>query len=139
MEKLNLDLGVRKFRLGQGVLCFNPADPNVYARFLEAADRIAAMEQGLPQQAQGLDGAGSLALMKELDGKIKAELAGVFGPGNDLDAALGGVNVLAVASNGERVITNLFAALEPVLVAGAKACADQEAAAALAKRKERRG
>ena len=47
----------------------------------------------------------------------------MFGGDNDFHKLLGGVNLLAVADNGERVVTNLFAALEPVLVDGAKRCA----------------
>ena len=49
-----------------------------------------------------------------------------------------GVNLLAVADNGERIITNFFEALQPVLVAGAKRCASQTAQAAVAKAKARR-
>lgn len=39
--------------------------------------------------------------------------------------------LLAVAGNGERVITNLFAALQPVLEAGARQCADAKATLAV--------
>ena len=51
----------------------------------------------------------------------------------DFQKILSGVNLLAVADNGERVVTNLFAALEPVLVEGAKRCASQQAEAIRAK------
>ena len=44
------------------------------------------------------------------------------------------MNLLAVADNGERVITNLFTALEPVLVEGAKRCAGELAAKAKSER-----
>ena len=71
---------------------------------------------------QSLDGAGVLRLMVEADRKLKDILGWVFGEGNDLDAVLGGVNLLAVAGNGERVIVNLMTAVRPVLEAGAKAC-----------------
>ena len=37
----------------------------------------------------------------------------------------------AVAGNGERVITNLFAALQPILEAGARQCADAKATLAV--------
>jgi len=124
MEKLIFDTGVKRYRInGGGVLQFNPADPNVYARFLEAAEKIKAAEAEL-------DSCGDvLAAVTALDKKVKALLEGVF-PGNDFDALLGGVNLLAVAGNGERVVTNLMAALQPVLTRGAKLCAGVIAAEA---------
>ena len=37
MKKLNIDTGVEEFSVnGQGVLRFNPADPNLYHRFFAA-------------------------------------------------------------------------------------------------------
>lgn len=142
MEKLHFDSGIQSYRVGEGVLKFNPSDPNVYARFLEAAEKIQTVEQDLQQQAQSLVGedAGSAAvkLMEQADKKIKELLAWVFGSHNDFDEMLQGVNLLAVADNGERVITNFFEALQPVLVAGAKRCASQTAQAAVAKAKARR-
>ena len=39
-----------------------------------------------------------LALLADYDGRIKALLGGVFGPENDFDAALGGVNLAGVAA-----------------------------------------
>lgn len=142
MEKLHFDSGIKSYRVGEGVLKFNPCDPNVYARFLEAAEKIQRVEQDLQQQAQSLIGedAGSAAvkLMEQADRKIKELLAWVFGSHNDFDAMLQGVNLLAVADNGERIITNFFEALQPVLVAGAKRCASQTAQAAVAKAKARR-
>ena len=117
MEKLTFDTGIQSFRVsGGGVLRFNPADPNVYARFLEAAEEIKAMELQLQEQSD------ALAAIGALDKKLKALLGGVF-PGNDFDALLGGVNLLAVASNGQLVVTNLLDALQPVLMKGAKLCA----------------
>ena len=44
----------------------------------------------------------------------------MFGEENDFDQLLEGVNVLAVAANGQQVITNLLAALEPVIAEGVK-------------------
>lgn len=142
MEKLHFDSGIKSYRVGEGILKFNPCDPNVYARFLEAAEKIQTVEQDLQQQAQSLIGedAGSAAvkLMEQADRKIKELLAWVFGSHNDFDEMLQGVNLLAVADNGERIITNFFEALQPVLVAGAKRCASQTAQAAVAKAKARR-
>ena len=53
-------------------------------------------------------------------------------------AILQGVNLLAVTDSGERVITNLFEALQPVLVEGARRCASQTAQTAVAKANARR-
>lgn len=138
MEKLNLDLGIRSYRLGDGVLRFNPADPNLYERFLQAAQNIAALEQELTEQGD-LSGEALIGLLGKLDKQVKQELNAVFGGENDFETCLRGINVLAVGSNGERIITNLFAALEPILTQGAKLCADSSAAKALKDRKERRG
>jgi hypothetical protein len=68
---------------------------------------------------------------------MKHILGWVFGESNDFHKLLGGVNLLAVADNGERVVTNLFAALEPVLVEGAKRCAGQQAEKARLERSAR--
>lgn len=126
MEKLIFDTGVQSYRInGGGVLRFNPTDPNVYARFLEAAESIKAAEKELAECDD------ALAAMTALDKKVKGILNGVFGSGNDFDALLGGVNLLAVAGNGERVVTNLLTALQPVLTQGAKRCAGE-----IAKRSE---
>ena len=83
--------------------------------------------------------AAGLRLLNEYDGKIKALLTGIFGPENDFDAILGGVNLAGVGANGKRVVQNLLEALTPILREGAerrlKAAADtaeREAAAARA-------
>ena len=124
MDKLNFDTGVKSYRInGGGVLRFNPADPNVYTRFLAAAEEIKAAEIQLQQTTD------ALAAVAEQDKKVKALLGGVF-PGNDFDALLGSVNLLAVASNGKPVVTNLLEALQPVLTEGAKLCAKNIAAGA---------
>lgn len=137
MEKIQFDSGLRSYRINGGeVLRFNPCDPNLYSRFLESVERLKAVEQELtelaaPETARGED---IVKLMGQADEKMKGILNWVFGGTNDFHKILNGVNLLAVAENGERVVTNLFAALEPVLVEGAKRCAGQEAAKAKAKR-----
>jgi len=125
MEKLNFDTGVRAYRLGSGVLRFNPTDPNLYARFLDALDTIAALESELQPQT----GEEAIRALAEADGRIKGILTGVFGGDNDFSRLLDGVNLLAVGDNGQRLITNLFDALEPVLTAGARRCAQSRAKA----------
>ena len=133
MKKLTFDSGIEEFRIqGGGVLRFNPADPNLYGRFLEAADKLKEMESELVAKAKELEGTDTgsavISLMGEADRKMKLLLGWVFGGDNDFDKALGGVNLLAVASNGERLVTNLFAALEGVLTGGAERFAAGQAA-----------
>lgn len=138
MEKIQFDSGIRSYRInGGGILRFNPGDPNLYARFLDAVEKLKAVEQELTRQAENVQGAEIVKLMTQADEKMKDILNWVFGADNDFRQLLNGVNLLAVADNGERVVTNLFAALEPVLVEGAKRCADEQAAKARAKRSAR--
>ena len=135
MEKLTFDAGVKSYRInGGGVLRFNPADPNLYARFMDAVEQVKQMEQELVQT-----GGDPLDKMCQADQQIKKTLSWVFGEGNDFDGLLGGVNLLAVASNGERVITNLLQALLPVLTEGAQLCAGVQVEAAKQRAKARRG
>ena len=138
MEKLQFDSGVKSFRInGGGVLRFHPGDPNLYSRFLEAVDKFKALEQELTQ-ACAKEEADILRVLEDADGKMKKLLNWVFGGDNDFHKLLEGVNLLAVADNGERVITNLLQALEPVLLEGARRCAGQQAKAAVEKANARR-
>lgn len=127
MEVLKLDTGIREYQInGNGVLRFNPSDPNVYERLREAADKIQAVEKNLEAQGKMLaedDGAGVLKLLADADKQMKEVLNWAFGAGNDFDEIMGGVNLLSVATNGERIITNLLNALMPVLQEGAEQCA----------------
>lgn len=137
MEKLTFDTGIREYDVnGRGVLRFNPSDPNVYDRFFRAAEEFQHLERELVDtDAEGLEGQAlverMLRRMEETDRKVKQMLNGVFGAPNDFDALLEGVNLMAVASNGERVVTNLLAALAPVLEQGARECAEQSADSAV--------
>lgn len=135
MEKLIFDTGVKEYKInGNGALRFNPSDPNVYARFMDAMEKIRAVEEKLVSRAKEIEqngnqeesGAAVLRLMAEADREIKDVLSQVFGVGNDFDKILGGVNLLAVAGNGQRVITNLLEALQPIMVEGAENCARQQ-------------
>ena len=140
MKKIQFDTGMEEFALGGGVLRFNPGDPNLYARFLETAEKIKDLEKSLVEQAEKCDGSAEalIRLLSQADMDMKQQLNHVFGQGNDFEALLQGVNLLAVATNGERVVTNLFTALEPVLLQGAQRCAGEKKAAAVAKAKTRR-
>ena len=135
MENIQFDSGIRTYRInGEGILRFNPGDPNVYARFLEAVEKLKEAEKELTEQAETAKDTQIVELVSQADKKMKGILNWVFGAGNDFAQILKGVNLLAVADNGESVITNLFAALEPVLIAGAKRCAGDLAAKAKAER-----
>ena len=139
MEKLTLDFGIREFEInGNGVLRFNPGDPNVYSRLMSALEKIKAVENGLVEQSKEIpqnDGAAVLRLMAQADKQMKDILTGVFGPENDFNKLLGGVNVMAVCGNGERAITNLLNALTPIIQEGAERCAKQQANMAVAEAK----
>ena len=129
MRDIQFDSGLRSYRINGGeVLRFNPCDPNLYSRFLESVEKLKALEAELTEQAGEAQGEALVKLLQCADEKMKAVLNWVFGEQNDFHKILSGVNLLAVAENGERVVTNLFAALEPVLMDGAKRCARQEAA-----------
>lgn len=145
MEQLNFDSGVKEYQLPGGILRFNPTDPNVYARFMECTDKIRAVEQQMAAKAKILTdqkpnniGEESLKIMRETDTKIKTILNEIFGHGNDFDKLLDGVNLMAVGTNGERVISNLLGALQPVMEEGAKACVSSEVSAAKLNREQRR-
>ena len=138
MEKIQFDSGVRSYRInGGGILRFNPGDPNLYSRFLEAVEKLQEAEKELTRQAETAQAQDIVKLMTQADEKMKNILGWVFGESNDFHKLLGGVHLLAVADNGERVVTNLFAALEPVLVEGAKRCAGQQAEKARLERSTR--
>ena len=129
---------MRSYRInGGGILRFNPGDPNLYSRFLEAVGKLQEAEKELTRQAETAQAEDIVKLMQQADEKMKNILGWVFGESNDFHKLLGGVNLLAVADNGERVVTNLFAALEPVLVEGAKRCAGQQAEKARLERSAR--
>lgn len=128
MEKIQFDVGQRSYRInGAGTLRFNPCDPNVYNRFLEAVSKLQAVEKELTLHAQEMQDADIVKALSAADEKMKGILNWVFGGDNDFHKLLGGINLLAVAENGERVVTNLFAALEPVMIDGAKRCAGEQA------------
>lgn len=143
MEKISFDSGIKSYKInGAGVLRFNPGDPNVYARFLEAADKLQTVEAALAEEAKQLpqaDGAAVVQLLNRADREMKGILAWVFGEDNDFDKILKGVNLLAVADNGQRVVTNLLEALQPILVEGAERCAMEKVDTAVQKARKRRG
>lgn len=152
MELLNIDIGLKSYQLVEGgkPLVFNPSDPNVYARYTEAMDSIKAVEtemsakanavtiRGDTEEARAEAGSESLRIMKETDTRIKSILDGVFGEGNDFDKILRGVNLMAVTSDGNRVINSLLEALAPIMQDGARSCAETELREAKLNREQRR-
>ena len=135
MEKIKLDMGQKAYRLGGGVLRFNPADPNVYDRFSKLPQKLKELEGQLGMRRD----ADPVSQLVEADRELKAMLGWVFGPGNDFDAMLEGMNLLAVAGNGKSLLANLLDALEPMMVKGAEVCANAAREEALRKARERRG
>jgi hypothetical protein len=137
MQKLNFDLGLREYEVGGGVLRFNPSDPNVYARFVEAGHKLIEIEQRLVDKAKTANpeaaGQSALKLMAEADQEIKDMLSWIFGSHNNFDVIFCGTNVLSVGANGERVITNFIHAIQPIMESGAKKCAKQQIGNAAAK------
>lgn len=145
MEQLIFDSGIKEYQInGKGVLRFNPSDPNVYARFMELIPKIHAIEEQMNKKAAKIDrnsgtaGEETLRIMRETDKRIKAVLNEVFGEDNDFDKILEGVNLMAVASNKKRVVSNLMEALQPIMEEGAQACVRSEVDAAKLNREQRR-
>ena len=142
MQKLNFDLGIKEYEIGGGVLRFNPSDPNVYTRFLEAANKLAEIEKRLTARAKEAEGGSvgetMLKLMEESDRETKELLTWIFGAQNDFDAIFCGANILGVGSNGERIITNFIHAVQPILEKGARNCARQQVNQAKMNRAQRR-
>lgn len=147
MENLIFDSGIKEYQInGKGVLRFNPSDPNVYARFMDSMDKIKSVEKEMAAKAKSIEsdkgdadtGEAMLRIMRETDQRMKSILNEIFGHENNFDAILEGVNLMAVASNGERVITNLLNALQPIMASGASACVNDEVANAKLSREQRR-
>lgn len=147
MDQIIFDSGIKEYRVNEkGVLRFNPSDPNVYGRFVDAVDKIKVVEAEMAAKANAIDaeqgdpdtGVALIRIMCETDRKMKDILNEIFGEGNDFNEILEGVNLMAVAADGNRVVNNLIDALAPVLEAGAKSCADIEVEAAKLNREQRR-
>lgn len=143
-EKLTLDDGVLELEINEnGILRFNPSDPNVYRRFLAVARELPELEMRYKREIES--GAESenetartekaLEQMRTFDADIKGRLAEVFGRENDFETLLGGVNLMAVGCNGERVVTNLLRALTPYLESGIERYREGKAASAVAEAK----
>ena len=145
MENLNISVGIKEYQLVEGgaVLSFNPGDPNVYARYMEALPKIKSVEMEMSAKAKAINasdedaGEKSLQIMRETDRKMKELLNSIFGEGNDFEKILKGVNLMAVTETG-RVISNVLDGLTPIMNSGAKSCVSTEVAAAKLNREQRR-
>lgn len=132
MEILNIDVGLKSYQLVEGgaPLIFNPGDPNIYARYKDAVEKIQKLEKEMTAKAKvadkNKDTEKTLDIVREMDQKAKKVLNGIFGEQNDFDAILCGVNLMAVTASGTRVIENLMNALNPIVVEGARICAEAE-------------
>lgn len=147
MENLIFDSGIKEYKINEkGVLRFNPSDPNVYGRFIDSMGKIKNVENRMAAKAKTLDGKGKdsdtgsavIRIMVEADREMKNILNEIFGGENDFNEILEGVNLMAVATNGRRVVSNLIDALMPIMEQGAKACAEGEVETAKLNREQRR-
>lgn len=137
-NKVTFDSGVKQYEInGRAVLRFNPSDPNLYKRFKETADHLSNLEKEVAAKSESAEnGVDMVELLAEYDGKVKERLCYVFGQENDFDDIFEGGNVMALASNGEMVITNFLNGIRPIIESGIKEYAKLEARKAAAKNKK---
>lgn len=140
MNQLCVDCGLEEYCLFDGaVLRFNPADPNLYARFLELEERLTQLHRTMQEQLrQARQTDRVLQILEQTDREIKAHLTYVFGPGNDFSRLMQGINLLAAGSNGLTVAENLLSALEPVLLSGAERFVSEKTRQAVEQAERRR-
>ena len=146
MKELSAESGIQEYRINGGaVLCFDHQDPHPKERLAQAESKLRAMEKQLTRKLNAVKkkpahdaGAAAIALMCKTDKRMKKILNDIFGLDNDFDKILEGVNLMAVAGNGKRVITNLLDVLQPIMEDGAQACAKGEVEAAKLNREQRR-
>ena len=137
MKKFIIDTGIEEFEINGGkILRFNPSDINLYKRFIDAQEEMLAVEKKLVAKAEAagdnVNGETVILLLSEADAEMKAVLNRVFGEGNDFNDIFEGVNLMSVASNGERVVTNFVAAILPIIEEGAEKAARAQAQGAAA-------
>lgn len=155
-EKLKFDDGIIELEINDnGLLRFNPADLNVYQRLCELLRELPELEKkyAAEVEASGVQPSNpdelspsevvelvgeDLDNAKEIDAEVKKKLAWAFGPGNDFDQLLGGVNVMSPGRNGERTITNFLYAVKPYFEDGMKRHMQDAAANAVGEAKKKR-
>lgn len=134
-SKITFDTGIKNFEInGNAILKFNPSDPNLYARFKKMTNEITLIESEFNAQREKIDDAGeTIDLLESYDSKIKQLLNFVFGDFNSFDSIFEGVNVMAISSNGEMIISNFLNAIYPIIEDGARKYAKLEAKKLIAK------
>lgn len=144
MEKLIFDDGLLRLDVnGNGILMFNPSDLNLYHRFTELPKKMLELESNYKKLATVISEdaneeetiSSALGQLRQIDVAVKKELGRVFGEQNDFDALFAGVNLMSVAKNGERVITNFLNAISPYIEKGVSKYAKDSAAIAVAQAK----
>jgi len=73
----------------------------------------------------------------DIDQRVKQELAKVFGEDNDFDAIFQGANVMAFDADGNRIISNFFNAITPI-IQEARKVTDSEVDKHVGNREQRR-
>lgn len=139
MQKITFDTGIKTYQINDsGVLKFNPSDPNLYKRFKDLRVEIEQIQKDYSERSKTTEsGDDAIDLLAEYDARVKKSLSHVFGEENDFDSILGGANVMAVASNGELVITNFLDAMLPIVEEGVKTYAKMEAQKAVQEAKNK--
>lgn len=131
MEKITFDTGIKTYQINDnGILRFNPSDPNLYKRFKDLRVEIEQIQKDYNERSKTTE-EDAIDLLAEYDARVKKSLSHVFGEENDFDSILDGANVMAVASNGELVITNFLDAMLPIVEEGVKTYAKMEAQKAI--------
>lgn len=129
MEKIKFDTGVKTYQINEsGTLRFNPSDPNVYKRFKDLGGKIEKLQAEYNERSKVItDGGEAIDLLAEYDHRMKEELSLAFGQDNDFDQIFDGANIMAIAGNGELIITNFLTAITPIVETGVKIYAKMEA------------
>lgn len=147
VEKIILDDGVIELDInGRGLLRFNPTDFNIYQRLTALLRELPVLEKKYHEEVEDADTslndwdrtAAALDKAGDIDREIKSRLSAVFGPENDFERILNGVNLMSYGGNGERVITNLLNALTPYIENGLKRHMRDTAAHAVAEARQSR-
>ncbi|MBQ8768859.1 MAG: hypothetical protein IJZ15_04345 [Oscillospiraceae bacterium] len=138
--KLVFDDGIKEFEVNGGaILRFNPSDPALYDRFRGMIGKIEKLESDIAKESKETsDGNKALDKLCEYDHKVKGFLNEAFGLDNDFEQIFSGLNLMAVGTNGNRVVANFLDAIRPIIEDGAKQHAKAAAADAVAEANARR-
>ncbi len=110
-EKLNFDDGIKEYEVnGRELLRFNPSDPNVYNRFCELYEELSKLEESYEAELK----------------RLEAETTD-----DDVESS-GKALKLMHDIDGERIVTNLLAALQPIIEDGIRQHQSDAAAEAVA-------